>query len=165
MIIRAEAASDYAAIREIHLAAFANQQYSVQNEHLIVDALRAAGALTVSLVAESETGLVGHIAFSPISIDGEDRGWFALGPVGVLPAMQRKGVGSELVREGLDRLRGLGAEGCVVLGEPAYYGRFGFRQRPELVLEGVPAEFFMCLPMSGEMAHGRVEHHAAFERD
>ncbi len=91
MTIRPEAPADFHAIENIHLAAFANHLYSRHTEHLIVNALRADGALTVSLVAEAEGEVVGHIAFSPVTIGGRDCRWFALGPVGVLPARQRQG--------------------------------------------------------------------------
>ena len=162
MRIRPEKDSDLAAIRNIHIAAFANHPHSRQTEHLIVDALRSAGALSVSLVAEVEGDVVGHVAFSPAWIDGQACGWFVLGPVGVLPELQRRGIGKGLIEDGLKILRDRRAQGCVVLGNPAYYRRFGFRNNPELILEGVPAEYFLCLPMAGEMPQGIVTHHTAF---
>lgn len=162
MTIRSETPHDLTAIENVHIAAFANHPYSRQTEHLIVNALRADHALTVSLVAEVDGAVVGHIAFSPVKIDGHDCRWFILGPVGVLPDHQRRGIGQELIREGLKAIRSLGAEGCVLVGEPAYYSRFGFTHRPELVLEGVPAQYFMCLPMTEQIPRGCVSHHAAF---
>lgn len=162
MTIRPETAGDIAAIEKVHIAAFANQRYSHQTEHLIVNALRAAQALTVSLVAEVDGVVVGHIAFSPIKINGQHCEWYALGPVGVLPEHQSRRIGQELVRQGLAAIRALGAEGCVLVGEPAYYQRFGFRQCRELVMEGVPAEYFMCLAMGEQIPSGTVGHHAAF---
>ena len=160
--IRAEGAGDIAGIRAVHVAAFADEPYSQQTEHLIVDELRAAGALRVSLVAECEARVVGHIAFSPVMIDGVDLRWYALGPVGVLPPMQRQGIGSRLVRAGLDHLRRFGAEGCVLVGESAYYERFGFRQCDELTMDGFPGEVQLCLALQGSEPRGRVEHHPAF---
>ena len=162
MIIRPETSADHKAIQEINIAAFANHPYSHQIEHLIVEALRADGALTISLVAEIEGEVVGHIAFSPITINGEHLQWFALGPVAVLPPLQRKGIGTALVNEGLKSLRVLGAQGCVLVGNPAYYTRFGFRHNPALTLEGVPPDVFLCLSMTAHIPHGKVEHHAAF---
>jgi putative acetyltransferase len=162
MIIRPETTLDYIAIREINIAAFADQPFSQQTEHLIVEALRAADALTISLVAETERRVVGHIAFSPVTIEGQNRSWFALGPIGVLPSMQRQGIGSKLVNRGLDCLRNLSAEGCVLVGAPSYYGRFGFRRCSELVVDGFPPEVFLCLPLTGHTPRGRVEHHPAF---
>jgi len=162
MTIRPESSNDYQAIREVHIAAFANHPYSHQTEHLIVEALRANGALTVSLVAEMEGKVVGHIAFSPATIDGASQQWFMVGPVGVLPALQRQGIGSKLVKEGLEAIRALEAKGCMLVGEPAYYTRFGFAHNPALTLEGVPREVFLCLPMTEHVPHGKVEHHRAF---
>jgi putative acetyltransferase len=162
MTIRPETSHDFAAIENIHIAAFANHPYSQQTEHLIVDALRADHALTVSLVAELDGKVVGHIAFSPIQIDGHDCPWFILGPIGVLPEHQRRGIGKELVREGLKAIRSLGAEGCVLVGDPAYYSRFGFTSNSTLTLEGVPAENFVCLPFTDPIPNGRVTYHAAF---
>lgn len=162
MTIRPETPDDLHAIENVHIAAFANHPYSRQTEHLIVNALRAAQALTVSLVAEVGGEVVGHVAFSPIRINGHDCAWFILGPVGVLPHRQRQGIGQELIREGLKAIRSLGAEGCVLVGEPGYYSRFGFTHNAALVVEGVPAEYFMCLPMAGQIPGGSVSHHAAF---
>ncbi len=162
MIIRPETSNDYKAIREINIAAFANHPYSRQTEHLIVEALRAEGALTVSLVAEAEGEVVGHIAFSPITINGKDVQWFALGPVAVLPSMQNKGIGTALVKEGLRSLRALGARGCVLVGDPAFYRRFGFHHSPALIMQDVPADVFLTLPLAEDVPHGKVEHHPAF---
>jgi putative acetyltransferase len=162
MTIRPETSDDLKAIESVHIAAFAGHRYSRQTEHLIVNALRHDHALSISLVAEVDGRVVGHIAFSPARIDGRDCPWFVLGPVGVLPEHQRRGIGQRLVREGLKAIRGLGAEGCVLVGDPEYYSRFGFAQNPALVLEGVPAEYVLCLPMTGEVPRGCVTHHAAF---
>src|SRR3990172_559695 len=126
MIIRPETLGDHDSIRNILIAAFANHPYSHQTEHLIVEALRADDALTVSLVAEVDGTVVGQIAFSPVSIDGKDCGWLALGPVAVLPSYQRQGIGQALVNEGLKTIWSIGVQGCVLVGDPAFYRRFGF---------------------------------------
>ncbi|MBI2817968.1 MAG: N-acetyltransferase [Acidobacteria bacterium] len=162
MTIRPETSGDFSAIENIHIAAFANHPYSRQTEHLIVNALRADHALAVSLVAEMDGKVVGHIAFSPMKINGCDCQWFILGPVGVLPDHQRHGIGQELIREGLKAIRRLGAEGCVLVGDPAYYSRFGFTHNSALVMESVPPENLMCLPMTEQIPHGCVSHHPAF---
>jgi len=166
MHIRPETPADHAAIREINIAAFADHPYSRQTEHLIVEALRAAGALCVSLVAQEQgpsRRVVGHIAFSRAPIDGRDLGWFLLGPVAVLPGLQRRGIGTALVLAGLDELRGLGAAGCALVGDPAFYTRFGFRRAEHLAYPGVPQEFVLCLPLAGTEPEGDLGHHAAFE--
>jgi len=162
MIIRPETTSDHDAIRQILIAAFADHPFSHQTEHLIVEGLRADNALTVSLVAEVDGNVVGQIAFSSVKIGGKDHGWLALGPVAVLPPHQRRGVGQALVNEGLKAIRVLRAHGCVLVGEPAFYTRFGFRHDPALRMEGVPPEVLLCLPMCDEMPEGAVTHHPAF---
>lgn len=162
MLIHPETPLDHAAIRTINLEAFANHPYSHQTEHLIVEALRSAGALTLSLVAEDQGQVVGHIAFSPALVDGVDLGWYTLGPVAVSPDRQRQGIGSRLVRAGLEALRGLGANGCLLVGDPHFYERFGFRNAPSLRVEEVPAEYFLCLPFAGEVPRGIATHHPAF---
>jgi putative acetyltransferase len=162
VIVRTETPQDLAAIREVNIAAFEGHPFSHQTEHLIVEALRAAGALEVSLVAEVDGDVVGHIAFSAAGIGDTSSGWFLLGPVAVLPGHQGEGIGRALVEAGLDSLRSQGACGCVLVGDPAFYGRFGFQQDPGIAWNGVPDENVLVLPMSGEMPAGEVSHHPAF---
>ena len=164
MIIRDEQPDDPPSIRAIIAAAFATARYSDGTEAAIVDGLRKAGVLTVSLVAIDGGELVGHVAFSPVTIAGADLGWFGLGPVAVRPDRQGGGVGQALVRAALDRLIGMGARGSVVLGEPEYYGRFGFEVRAGLHLADVPPSHFMALAFGGEAPSGRVAYHAAFSQ-
>lgn len=161
--IRSETPQDVAAIRQITAAAFEEAEHSSGTEAVIVDDLRAAGALTVTLVAVAAGQVVGHVAFSPITVEGESGDWYGLGPLSVRPDWQGKGIGSQLNREGLARLVGVGGKGCVVLGDPNYYRRFHFEADPELRLEGVPAEYFMRLVLQGPVPKGRVAYHAAFE--
>ena len=163
MIIREEEPKDFVAIRSVISAAFKEKPYSRQTEAAIVEALRAANALTISLVAMDEGDVIGHIAFSLVKIDGCDLHWYGLGPVAVRPDRQGQGVGNALVREGLQRLMAVGATGCVVLGDPAYYSRFGFRVDPGLRLAGLPPEHFMALPFTEEIPRGMVKYHAGFE--
>ena len=162
MIIRSEAPRDLDAVRAVNIAAFAHHPFSRQTEHLIVQALRAADALEVSLVAEVDGEVVGHIAFSAATIGDTSSGWFLLGPVAVLPDHQGNGIGRALVETGLDALRGRGACGCVLVGDPAFYCRFGFRQEPGIAWEGVPEENVLCLSMSGDAPVGAVSCHPAF---
>jgi putative acetyltransferase len=163
MIIREEEPKDFVAIGSIISAAFKGKAYSGQTEAAIVAALRAANALTISLVAIDEGDVIGHIAFSLVQIDGCDLRWHGLGPVAVRPDRQNQGVGNALIREGLRRLTTVGARGCVVLGDPGYYARFGFQVDPRLRLAGVPPEHFMALPFSEEMPRGMVKYHEGFE--
>lgn len=163
MTIRAEVAADEEAISAVITAAFVGAEHSGGNEARIVEALRTARCLTVSLVATEHDRIVGHVAFSPVSIDGRSDGWFGLGPVAVVPQRQGAGIGSELIEAGLNELRTRGADGCVVLGDPAYYSRFGFEADPKLRLAGVPPGSFQRLILAGQPCAGSVKYHSAFE--
>ena len=165
VIVHTETAHDYDRISEIHIAAFYSHPFSNQTEHLIVEHLREAGGLTLSLVAEVDGVVLGHVALSPVTIGGIDCGWFALGPIGVEPTAQRRGIGSRLVEGSLERLRELGAQGCVVVGDPGYYERFGFRHEPGLTVSGVPLEYVLCVAFSSSVPVGAVTHHPAFEME
>jgi putative acetyltransferase len=161
--IRPEIPNDYEAIEQITIAAFAGKAFSDSDEHLIIRRLRTSGGLSLSLVAEVDHKIIGHIAFSVVKINGEDMGWYGLGPVSVLPAYQKQGIGSALIKAGLSRLKAQGAKGCVLEGDPNYYQRFGFKSYPHLIYEGAPAAiYFMALPFYGEIPDGKVEFHRAF---
>ncbi|UXI65837.1 GNAT family N-acetyltransferase [Tahibacter amnicola] len=160
--IRGECPDDSLAIRQVTDAAFQRATRSNGREGVIVDDLRGAGALTVSLVATSDGRVVGHIAFSPVLIDGRDEGWFGLGPVSVLPEQQRRGIGAALITDGLARLKARGARGCVVLGEPSYYQRFGFKRHPAVRYADAPPEYFLNLSFDGASPSGCVTYHNSF---
>lgn len=162
LTIRPERPGDEAAITDVTREAFAFAPHTSHTEHAIVQALRGAGALSVSLVAESGGRIVGHIAFSPVSIADGSPDWHGLGPVSVIPRLQGQGIARALVEQGLVRLRELGAQGCVVLGEPALYGRFGFASDPGLVLPGVPQPYFQSLAFGPARPRGEVSYHEAF---
>jgi len=162
MIIRNETISDIAAINEVTIAAFKNLAISNQTEQFIINALREANALTISLVAEIDGKIVGHIAFSPVTISDGAIGWYGLGPVSVLPEYQKKGIGKSLITEGLSSLKKLGGQGCVLVGHPNYYQRLGFQNFPALVYEGVPQEVFFALPLTGKLPKGIVVFHEGF---
>jgi putative acetyltransferase len=165
IVIRSETDADTGAITEVTVAAFKTLEISHHTEQFIVAALRAARALTVSLVAEADGRVIGHIAFSPVTISDGARNWYGLGPVSVLPEYQRRGIGSALIREGLSRLKALGAGGCCLVGHPEYYRRFGFENAPGLVCEGVPREVFFALSFDGHVPQGMVEFHEAFKAE
>ena len=165
VIIRKETTADIPAIAEVTAAAFETLAISNHTEQFIIAALRAAKALTVSLVAELDGRVVGHIASSPLTISDGTRNWYGLGPVSVLPEYQRQGIGKSLIQEGLSRLRGLNAQGCCLVGHPDYYKRLGFNNIQGLVHEGAPPEVFLAVTMSGNAPQGMVEFHEGFRAD
>lgn len=138
-------------------SAFRDAPHGSGNEAAIVDGLREGGALTISLIAEDENELVGHVAFSLVKINAEAVDWYGLGPIAVRPDKQRRGIGRVLIESGLDCIRSLHARGCVVLGDPAHYGRFGFRSDPALRNTRVPAEYLQQLSFGDEKLRGIVE--------
>jgi putative acetyltransferase len=163
MQIRPERPEDAAAIGILANAAFKDVPYSDRTEAKIVEALRTAEALTISLVAVQDGEVVGHVAFSPVKINGVTSDWHGLGPVCVRPQQQGRGIGQALIRDGLHRLESAGAAGCVVLGDPAYYGRFGFEYDPELYYRDAPPGYFQRLTLSGSPPKGEVTYHPGFE--
>ena len=162
MIVRTEREGDIDAIRALTETAFKTAPHADGTEHLIIDRLRAAGALTLSLVAEVDGVVVGHVAFSPVTVSDGSAGWYGLGPISVVPARQGEGIGGKLIHEGLERLKAIGATGCVLLGDPAYYSRFGFEPDARLTLEGVPPEYFMRVAFSPVYGEGTVSYHPGF---
>ena len=161
MTVRKERAGEAAAIAGVIARAFAGAPHSDGTEAQIVERLREAGGLSLSLVAQDSGVIVGHAAFSPVEI-GEAQGWFGLGPVAVEPARQGEQIGAALIEAGLERLRAAGAAGCVVLGDPAYYGRFGYAAAPGLSYPGAPKPYFPALAFAGEPPTGEVRYHPAF---
>lgn len=151
------------AIRELTRDAFRTMPFADGDEHELIDALRSAGALTVSLVAEHDDCIVGHIAIAPASAADHSTDWYAIGPVSVSPGFQRRGVGTRLVNAGLQRLIGRRAQGCILTGDPAYYLRFGFRVAAALAPEGEPAEFFMVKQLGETAPQSPFRFHPAFQ--
>lgn len=162
IMIRPEHQRDISAIRRVTEAAFASATHASGTEPQIVEALRNARALTISLVAECNDEVIGHVAVSPVHISDGSQGWFGFGPVSVLPEYQRQGVGTSLMRSALDALKREGAKGCVLVGDPNYYGRFGFRPVPDLTLPDVPPEYFQALKFGPAFPAGSVTFHEAF---
>lgn len=168
VVLRDEAPADIDAIDGLLRRAFATHPFSAHDEHRIVRRLRAAGQLTLGLVAvradvePAGAVVVGHAAVSPVTAGDAPGGWYGLGPVAVEPCRQRQGIGHRLVNEALARLRARGAAGCVVLGDPAWYGDFGFRPWPRLVLPDAPADHFLALPFLGFVPTGTVTYAPAF---
>jgi putative acetyltransferase len=165
VIIRNEIASDVAAIHDLTRRAFAPMAYAGGNEQDLIDALRACGALSLSLVAVTSSRVVGHVAFSSARAADGAPGWFALGPVSVEPEMQHRGIGQQLITAGLGQLRAWNASGCIVVGDPNYYQRFGFRLFPALAPAGMPPEYFMMLSLTASQPNAVVEFHSIFSAE
>ena len=165
IVIRNETDADVCMISEVTIAAFKTLEISNHTEQFIIEALRAAKALTVSLVAEMDCRVIGHIAFSPVSISDGTRNWYGLGPISVLPEHQRKGIGKSLIQEGLSQLRDLNAQGCCLVGHPDYYKKMGFKNISGLVHDGVPPEVFLALSFDGHIPQGTVTFHEGFKAD
>ncbi len=162
MIIRNENDSDRTAITEVTMEVFNHHPVSNQTEHFIINALRTAGVLTISLVAEIDGEIVGHVAFSPITISDNTTDWYGLGPVSVKPDFQKNGIGQALIKKGLSLLKERGAKGCALVGDPNYYEHFGFKNYPELMYEGIPQEVFLVLPFIEAVSEGFVVFHEGF---
>lgn len=163
MVIRSEINADVNAIADVTVAAFESLAVSNHTEQFIIEALRVANALTISLVAEVDGRVVGHIAFSPVTISDGTQNWYGLGPVSVSPAYQRQGIGKALIKAGLSRLREMNGRGCCLVGHPDYYRQFGFTNISGLVLAGVPPEVFFALAFDGGEPQGTVLFHEAFQ--
>jgi len=165
IVIRNVTDADIGAITEVTVAAFKTLEISNHTEQFIIEALRAAKALTVSLVAEVDGHVIGHIAFSPVNISDGTQNWYGLGPVSVLPEYQRKGIGKSLIKEGLSQLKELNAQGCCLVGHPDYYKKLGFKNMSGLIHEGVPHEVFLALSFDGHIPQGTVIFHEGFKAE
>lgn len=160
--IRNERPADAGQIHQVTERAFAGAAHTDHTEQFIVKALRESGALTVSLVAEQDGAIIGHVAISPVRISDGAENWYGLGPISVLPEFHGKGVGSQLMHKSLEEIAAKGAAGCVVLGDPDYYGRFGFKCVEGLVFPGVPAEYFQAHSFCETYPQGEVMYHESF---
>lgn len=165
VLIRDEKGNDFTAISDVTFAAFETMEVSNHTEQFIIEELRAADALSVSLVAEMDGRVVGHIAFSPVTMSDGTEQWYGLGPVSVHPGFQRKGIGKALIYEGIKRLKEVGGKGCCLVGHPQYYRQFGFENPKGLSHEGVPQEAFFVLSFEGAIPQGEVAFHKAFKAD
>ncbi|MCG9712023.1 N-acetyltransferase [Shewanella insulae] len=161
--IRSEKPGDIAGIEGLTRAAFLEAPHTDHTEHHIVNALRDADALAISLVAEVEGKLAGHVALSKVTISDGSSHWYGLGPISVQPELQGEGIGSALMRAALEALDKADAHGCVLLGEPEFYRRFGFASKPGLILPGVPESYFLSVKLRGEWPQGEVSYHSAFQ--
>ncbi|WP_424771368.1 GNAT family N-acetyltransferase [Pontixanthobacter sp.] len=163
MAIRHEQPADLAAIFALTETAFRTMPFSDGTEHHLVNRLRSDGDLTLSLVAENtDRAIIGHIAFSPVTISDGTQHWYGLGPVSVMPSQQNRGTGSALVHRGITEMTRRGARGIILLGNPEYYSRFDFIHDPELQYPGPPAEYFQRLVIGGARPTGTVRYAKAF---
>ena len=161
--IRDEQPEDIKCIDDLTKAAFLNEEHSSHTEQFIVDSLRKNGQLTISLVAVENSSIVGHVAISPVTISSGETGWYGLGPISVWPNKQGLGIGSLLMNASLEKLKQLGGKGCVLLGDPNYYSRFGFKSYSDLNLPGVPNEYFQAISFINHIPTGDVSYHEAFD--
>lgn len=163
LTIQSEKPEDIDAITRVTQQAFLDAEHTSHTEHFIVNALRAQQQLTISLVAKLDSKIVGHIAISPVTLSNQEEShWYGLAPVSVAPNVQGLGVGRRLVKAALEQLKALGAKGCVVLGDPNYYSKFGFIADTTLTLADVPPEYFQALSFSDQIPHAEVSYHDSF---
>ena len=160
--IRLEKASDIESIHTTTIAAFLDAPHTDHTEQFIVDALRDSGALSVSLIAEDASKIVGHVALSPVTVSDGSKKWYGLGPISVVPTEQGKGIGAKLMHAAITELNNINANGCVLLGDPDYYRRFGFEPIDGLVLPDVPPEYFQAVLLQGVFPTGIVTYHKSF---
>jgi putative acetyltransferase len=162
--IRAELPADEQAIHVLTVKAFAPMSFSDGSEAPILRALRRSGELSLSLVALAEEGeIVGHVAFSPVTINDLHNGWFGLGPISVDPAVQRAGIGRALVQSGLTILREREASGCALIGNPAIYSGYGFESDGLLTHGDLPVRIVQRVVFSGPAPKGELRFASSFE--
>lgn len=161
IVIRDEQPGDIEAIFDLTRRAFLNAAHTNHTEQFIVNELRRNGHLTSSIVAEREQP-IGHVALSPVTVSNGETGWYGVGPLSVLPEYQRKGIGTLLMQQAIARLRNMGAQGCVLVGDPLYYSRFGFSHCMDLTLPGVPPEYFLGKSFCDVIPKGEVKFSPAF---
>lgn len=157
--IRQEVAGDEAAIDGVIAAGFAGKPDADGTEAKIINTLREAGALVLSLVAETKGRIVGQVALSPAMV-GADK-YLCLGPIAVLPECQGRGVGSDLMAHALGVAWAYGRDGVVLMGDPAFYGRFGFERCPAVTYDGPGADHIQVLCFGPE-PRGAVRFHPAY---
>jgi putative acetyltransferase len=163
--IRHERAEDAAAIHDLTKRAFASMPFAGGDEQLLPARFRSADVLALSLVAETAGSIIGQLTLTPAFAADDSPGWFALGPIAVEPNFQSQGVGSSMIAAAIDWLTANDAAGCVLVGNPAYYSRFGWLPCPALAPTGEPAEYYQILPLAIAQPHAVVCFHPLFYGD
>ena len=157
LILRTETINDITAIENVIIAAFSQSLHGLKNENKLISQLRADQALVLSVVAEVNERIVGHVAFSKINLaDQSLEDWYILAPLSVIPEFQKQSLGKQLLKSGLAGIKKKGAKGCFCVGDIGYYGRFGFSSNHGLVLEGIPKEHILAQNFSSEHPKGMV---------
>lgn len=154
--------NDTESIHDVTVSAFLEAPHTDHTEQFVIRELRESGALSISLVAKKNGNIIGHVALSPVTISDGANSWYGLGPISVVPNNQSKGIGSKLMNAAIQELKNIDANGCVLLGDPNYYNRFGFKPREGLVLPDVPEEYFQALLLQGDLPQGIVTYHKSF---
>ncbi len=154
--------SDHDAIYDVTKRAFAPMRFASGDEQDLINSLRNLGALSLSLVAEQHSKVVGHVALSPVAHESGEEGWFGLGPISVDPALQRTGIGGMLISGATAWMKAKSARGCILVGDTNYYSRHGFILSAGNAPEKEPAEYFMVLPFDHPVPTGRFSFHSAF---
>jgi len=163
MLIRAEGLADEAAIEDLTTRAFTGMPYSEGTEAAIIRLLRQSGDLALSLVAEEHGIVIGHVAFSPIRA-GTHKNWFGLGPIAVEPARQGSGIGKALIKSGLEILKGRGAAGVALIGNPEVYYSSGFVSDGQLTYKGLETRYVQRIVFCGPDPEGELHFAPAFEQ-
>jgi putative acetyltransferase len=163
MLIRDEVPGDAEAIHDLTERAFAPMRFSNGTEAGIIRRLRQAGDMILSLVAEEKGQIIGHVAFSAVTIDGRQCGWFGLGPISVEPTRQRQGIGKALIAEGLAQLRQKDAEGCALIGNADVYRSSGFSSDGRLTYGDLDSRYVLSLAFSGGAPQGALGFAPAFQ--
>ena len=160
--IRPEKDIDHTAIWQITKDAFAGKAYAGGDEQDLINNLRSAGVLALSLVAVEGETVVGHVAYSPATICSGVGLWYGLGPIAVAPEHQKWGIGGKLIEAGFQQLTTMGANGCVLVGDPRYYSRHGFELAPQHCPDNEPETNFMLKHIDGPTPVGKFGFHPIF---
>lgn len=162
-LIRREAEADITAIQRLVTRSFAGADFTSHQEQSTIDALRDADILAVSQVAIVTPHVAGYVAAAPVRIADGTGGWYGIGPIAVDPDFQGRGIGAALMESALQILHEGGAGGAVALGDPNFYGRFGFQVIDGLYYPDAPEGYFMARNLGDvSIPQGEVSYHPAF---